>query len=1217
MRFLNKIVFINSAAVKYDEIMLDGNVHLTGTQGVGKSTVLRAILFFYNADPGKLGISIGKKSYAEYYFPYPESYIIYEVARDDNYYCVISYKSQNRVCFRFMDGAYQKDLFVQADGKVPSHWSGVAAQLNLKKIFYTNRQVDSYQDYKHILYGAEKGKSEFKRFALLESDAFQNIPRTIQNVFLNSKLEAEFIKQTIIASLENDITISLHKYKIHLKEFHEVFEDINRFKEKSSVKQLEQIQEKYNIIRHLEKEKITLAKELKAAMLILQEQEPLLEEHLEAGKSEELRLTAALTKLLNAFSEEQRVIREQITRFAKDLEESENRHKRYAGKNMDEIIKKVTQKPDFELEQEQLGSEKSVLTATFKDIETKYKTLSDELTNQLNAFVNQKETEKTKQKEIFLEFKDATTQRFANLKAEAEHAHEQEQATARTHYDDKVKKFNELRMKQKDIQYQILFESELKALEQAWKEHQVTLKSANDVIAKAKLDITKLEKDWEKEVISYEKICASEKKQWENQIPALQDKIRKIVKDIDNSKDSFYDWLNNNYADWTQTIGKVVDTEVLYNSDLLPQKADNQSVMSFYGVELNLDAIDKKVETIEDKRQQITDLEDKIKKYQEEIGFIGLQLAEDKDKLKKSYNRKIGIEKKLITEQEYELQQAALKEKEAKSELESLRKRAIQEKKAATDAIESAIAQAKMAEKAAESVVTRIKDAIRKQLAEIDEEKFATIKAAEQQQNEAFIRIVQEIVAKRRENEAALKALTARQKAEQLDKGADTKRLSEIDARLNLVKQELTYIENNRDLVATYRKDKEDYFDKEGAFQQGKMDAESKLAQAKERYEMQKKSLDAAFNTVKAENDKIEKQLSEIIEDRKSYERFCKSDTYKDIEDILNTYEDVPLTDKKVRVLMDELKDTDAKLIRDSGEIKKLIRAFLDKFTENNIFKFKKYLPDDTTVFLNFAQELIEFITENKIAQFEDRSNDRFSDIIKTIVLETGSLITKEGEVQSVIRKINHDFMDRNFAFVIKKIELRIVESEDVIVLLLKAIKKFNDDQIEVNNEHNLFDAKDPQSAQKMKDAIVLVKQFNEEIKKRDRDLNLADFFKLEFKIIENDNETAWVEKLSNIGSEGTDVLVKAMLNIMLLNVFKEEASRKFKTFKLHCMMDEIGKLHPNNVRGILRFANDRNILLINGSPMAHDSLAYRHIYQLRKDDKSITKVVKLISQRV
>ena len=36
MRSLNKIVFINSAHVRYAEIGLNGNVHLIGTQGVGK-----------------------------------------------------------------------------------------------------------------------------------------------------------------------------------------------------------------------------------------------------------------------------------------------------------------------------------------------------------------------------------------------------------------------------------------------------------------------------------------------------------------------------------------------------------------------------------------------------------------------------------------------------------------------------------------------------------------------------------------------------------------------------------------------------------------------------------------------------------------------------------------------------------------------------------------------------------------------------------------------------------------------------------------------------------------------------------------------------------------------------------------------------------------------------------------------------------------------------
>lgn len=50
MRYLNKVIFLNSAHIPYAEIRVDGNVHFIGTQGVGKSTLLRAILFFYNAD---------------------------------------------------------------------------------------------------------------------------------------------------------------------------------------------------------------------------------------------------------------------------------------------------------------------------------------------------------------------------------------------------------------------------------------------------------------------------------------------------------------------------------------------------------------------------------------------------------------------------------------------------------------------------------------------------------------------------------------------------------------------------------------------------------------------------------------------------------------------------------------------------------------------------------------------------------------------------------------------------------------------------------------------------------------------------------------------------------------------------------------------------------------------------------------------------------------
>ena len=104
------------------------------------------------------------------------------------------------------------------------------------------------------------------------------------------------------------------------------------------------------------------------------------------------------------------------------------------------------------------------------------------------------------------------------------------------------------------------------------------------------------------------------------------------------------------------------------------------------------------------------------------------------------------------------------------------------------------------------------------------------------------------------------------------------------------------------------------------------------------------------------------------------------------------------------------------------------------------------------------------------------------------------------------------------------------------------------------------------------------------------------------------------VERINNVGSDGTDILVKAMINIMLINVFKNKASRnKNQEFIIHCMMDEIGKLHPNNVKGILQFANERNIYLVNSSPMSYNAYDYKYTYLLSKDAKSMTKIVPLL----
>ena len=229
MRSLNKIIFINSATIQYAEVMVDGNVHLIGTQGVGKSTLLRAILFFYNADTLKLGISKEKKNFAEYYFPYQNSFLIYEVLRETGPFSIVAFKSQGKVCFRFLDTAYNREHFVSAGGHAFEKWEDNRQVLDAQRIDHS-RKIDRYEEYRDILYGNnEAGKKDFVKYALLQSKQYQNIPRTIQNVFLNSKLEAEFIKQTIIMSLnEEDISIDLQSYTHHLKNFESQLNDINR-----------------------------------------------------------------------------------------------------------------------------------------------------------------------------------------------------------------------------------------------------------------------------------------------------------------------------------------------------------------------------------------------------------------------------------------------------------------------------------------------------------------------------------------------------------------------------------------------------------------------------------------------------------------------------------------------------------------------------------------------------------------------------------------------------------------------------------------------------------------------------------------------------------------------------------------------------------------------------------------------------------------------------
>jgi hypothetical protein len=194
---------------------------------------------------------------------------------------------------------------------------------------------------------------------------------------------------------------------------------------------------------------------------------------------------------------------------------------------------------------------------------------------------------------------------------------------------------------------------------------------------------------------------------------------------------------------------------------------------------------------------------------------------------------------------------------------------------------------------------------------------------------------------------------------------------------------------------------------------------------------------------------------------------------------------------------------------------------------------------------------------------------------------------------------------------------MRLQESSNKIIQLLRKIRKFQSENNLNYGEINLFNQGSPGGNND--EAVKLLENLLSQIgQAKTKVLKLEDAFDLEFRIRENENDTNWVSRLANVGSNGTDVLVKSMIYINLLHIFKSNGTKQKTDTILHCLIDEVGILHDSNVTGLITFAGERNIRLINGSPNSHNEQDYRHIYMFRKNPKSNrTGITKLISHEL
>lgn len=1222
MRYLNKIIFLNSAHIPYAEVKLDGNVHFIGTQGVGKSTLLRALLFFYNADKLRLGIPKEKKSFDSFYFPYPNSYIVYEVMRENGAYSVLALKNQGRVMFRFIDAPFDSKWFIDERKQVYGEWSKIREQVGKK--YDISSLVSSYEMYRDIIFGNNRHLElqPFRKYAIVESAKYQNIPRTIQNVFLNTKLDADFIKNTIIRSMsDEDNCIDLNFYREQIKEFEQEYKDVSLWtkKEKNGEVLVRRMADKViDAYRTLLNNRRLIGegrRELNYAERVAQELLPQYRLDIQKSEAECNRVNRLLGEEQEKYGKERDKLSRELGVLDAQLKKTADKRKHYEEIHIEDILQRVEQETIIEEERKRQEAMKAELEKSYQNVVDKYKVLLEQLDMDLRAFKNSKTTLLNEHQAALMTQKETLMLEWRKSETETREVFQKKASAMNEIMLQLVQEETALKIQMAKVAHENPFAREMETNEQEFAEFTTRKFQVETEIKEMELRIETLRQEAEKELeiadLKYQASLDEPKKQKAD----VEAEIRKIQNLLEKSKGSFSEWLDQNRKGWQENIGKVVDEEtILYNNVLNPQLvADSSSLSSasLYGVSINLAVVERKFRTPKELKEQLAEKEQLRADIIKLLNDLWNQHEEEQKNLKGKYQLQIRKQNESLHAKKAEMQLLPQTEKklkiqslELKNRLEKWRSQQLSELEDKQNAL--------VADKVKkEENMRQLEMELQRKLKALQAEHNRQVKH-ETQTFEVFANDIQtQIEEKQNQVDVRKQELLKAQHDELHGKGMDTQALDAYNKRIAELDAELVFIRKNRDVVAVYRNDKIEFFDKESAVRQERKNKAEALAMIEDKFRQRSERLRLQLSVAKTQQDKQQAALKKLEAGLKSVMSFRSDETLcplgsNEIGEKITTKDCLAIVEELKRLIYEDSRTLD--------NFKKQSQQFLGMFSAHNTFHFN-VSPVTEEEFIAFASNLCEFVDNDKISEYQKRISGRYTDIIFRISKEVGDLTRREGDIGKTINDINHDFEERNFAGVIREIALRPLKSNDQLMLLLLRIRDFAEENQFNMGEMDLFSTESRQdvNAKAVKYLLAFMKGLLDEPNRKQ--LQVADTFKLEFRIKENDNDTGWVEKIANVGSDGTDILVKAMVNIMLINVFKEKASKKSGDFKIHCMMDEIGKLHPNNVKGILDFANRRNILLVNSSPTTYNVEDYKYTYLLSKDNRANTKITQLIKR--
>lgn len=1252
-RFLDKIVLINSAVFDLAEIKLDGHTCVIGANNRGKTTLLRTIAFFYNPSNRKseLGIKSVEDDFAKFYFKdNVPSYLIYEVATPRQPFQVIFYKNGSHMSYRFVQGAYDRALYFDAKQQnIPLLAEEVWRNLSSEGIWYSN-EMEAWHEYRDVLYGKFRAGRKSTQKTLEQLYLFRgetqsdNIPKIIRDIFLNSnprfakELKSDFVKAFITNAVSDkannqgvnkEYAINLADLALQLGDYLDHFEDIKTFRKTSHERGV--IKDKFEQIKAQKLQQRKLATQLgsgvkfaKNQLIVLKEQQ----KQYEAGLKEQ---KEALANFNFEKEKETSVSYEKLGSLKGKIELAEIAKSVWDSEAFQQQYQEYLQKENYEAQLKQESQELQILQNASQDIQIKYEQRFNNLDNEKNAYLTNWQGRKAS---IENQYQKQLNELMGEQRAETDRIH-QDYATHQEELSKQLTAFEialgKLQSEAVMLKKEVHFEDEVKALESDYTTIQLAMR---DRAYQLKEQETQVNQWIDQDIPAIREQCAtriSKREKADQQIiRQLKAEVDQLVHRIKISPNSFYGYLNKHQPNWMDTIGKVCDEKILFNTDLNPQQAKALS-SSLYGIDLDLSQLEVMAKSLEEYQKEVKDKQLEIKEMEDALQHFQQVQWQQRDK-------EIALLQKKITEGNRTLERLKHEQNLAKQRLEQNRKELANFQQKAAQLREEKLYKNSTAQQenrkenaTVQQQLTAHQEAKRLEIEKVTTDYQGKTTTLKEQKVTKLTLLATEKEKQEVQWSQKKSQIEQDRKAELDGKGIDVTVQQQLETSIEKLKDKLQAIERFKS--DNWRRDEGTYehfilhhkpnsIDRLPDFLDERREIKQQLAAIKNQKEAYQIAYDAETEQLREQIKTIEKQLGQFEEGLKSFHDFqVQSRLWHQYRGLI---EEAGENDPQVSIkaLISQLLLADSKLLSHYEIFKQSTLKLINQFRSNNSFGLK--LTDETknVAYDRLAEEIDHIQTHRTIESVELETVQQKNQLITLIHRQISNLKSQLGKVRKAVNSISADISNSGFtdSNLIVSFEMKVEDTNNRVMLQLEKIANLKEENGQAFNElaysGNLIGHElDKISSSLLEHLKIAIDD------SRQTELRLQDMFELMFSYDDKRNKKTNVTNIDDIGSEGTTVLIKSCIYISLLNFFAKQGKIFNQQTYLHCIIDEVGKISEPYLKTLLDFALERHIYLLNALPNKSKlETYYNYTYKLREvktQDHYIAKVDRLLSKKI